>query len=199
MRIGTMVLAASVAAAVTGSRAAWAEGAGEEVKVGDPGPSCALPLYTAEAQQRAMFSLDAAVGPEAEDPSVKAVLLSFFATFCGPCKREMPYLEKLQEEFRDQGLRVVMISIDRDDEAAAKIAALAKQNKISFPILKDRFNFLARRYLGETAPLPSVFIVGRDGIVKELNRGYGNDASTLLLTSIQKVLGTSAGASKSAN
>ena len=142
-----------------------------------------------------MFSLEGyGGGPDAEDPNVKAVLLSFFATFCGPCKREMPYLEKLQEEFRGQGLRVVMISIDRDEEAAAKIEALAKQNKISFPILKDRFNFLARRYLGETAPLPSVFIVSREGVVRELSRGYGKDASTFLRASVpvQKVLGIAA-------
>ena len=189
MRIGPMVLAASLVAVVAGPGTALAEGAGDEVKVGDPAPSFTLPLYNAEVQQRAMFSLEGAVGPDAEDPNVKAVLLSFFATFCAPCKREMPYLEKLQEEFRDQGLRVVMISIDRDEEAGAKIAALAKQNKVSFPILKDRFNFLARRYLGETAPLPSVFIVSREGIVRELSRGYGKDASTFLRASVQKALG----------
>ncbi len=123
---------------------------------------------------------------------MKAVLLSFFATFCAPCKREMPYLEQLQEQFRDQGLRVVMVSIDRDEDAGAKIEALAKQNKVSFPILKDRFNFLARRYLGETAPLPSVFLIGRDGVVRELNRGYGKDASTFLLASVRTALGLSA-------
>ncbi len=191
MRIGSVVLAVSLAA-MGASSSARAEGAGDEIKVGDPAPSFTLPLYNAEAQQRAMYSLDSVVGPDAEDPSVKAVLLSFFATFCAPCKREMPYLEKLQEEFHDQGLRVVMISIDRDEEAGPKIAALAKQNKIGFPILKDRFNFLARRYLGETAPLPSVFIVGRDGVVRELSRGYGKDASTFLRASVQKALGLAA-------
>ena len=189
MRTGPVALVVSLAAVLAGPSSARAEGAGEEVKVGDPAPSFTLPLYNAEAQQRPMFSLDGVVGADADEPNVKAVLLSFFATFCAPCKREMPYLEKLQEEFRDQGLRVVMISIDRDEEAAAKIAVLAKQNKISFPILKDRFNFLARRYLGETAPLPSVFIVSRDGVVRELSRGYGKDASTFLRASVQKALG----------
>jgi thiol-disulfide isomerase/thioredoxin len=168
----------------------------ELVKVGDPAPLFSLPLYNAEAQKRAMFSLDSLVGPDADEPAVKAVLMSFFATFCAPCKREMPYLEKLNEQFRDQGLRVVMISIDRDEGAAAKIDALVKQNKVSFPILKDRFNFLARRYLGETAPLPSVFLISRDGVVRELNRGYGKDASTFLLTSVERVLGVSGGESK---
>ncbi len=189
MKTGSMVRLACLAVALGGSRPALAEGTGDEVKLGDAAPLFTLPLYNAEAQQRAMYSLDGVVGPDADEPNVKAVLLSFFATFCAPCKREMPYLEKLQEEFRDQGLRVVMISIDRDEEAAAKIEVLAKQYKISFPILKDRFNFLARRYLGETAPLPSVFIVSRDGVVRELSRGYGKDASTFLRASVQKALG----------
>jgi len=188
MRARAMALAFTVAAAA-GSSPALADGTGEEIKVGDPAPLFTLPVYNAEAQKRAMFSLDGLVGADADEPGVKAVLLSFFATFCGPCKREMPYLEKLQEEFHDQGLRVVMVSIDRDEAAAAKIDALAKQNKVSFPILKDRFNFLARRYLGETAPLPSVFIVSRDGMVRELSRGYGKDASTFLRASVQKALG----------
>ena len=189
MKTPAWMLWCGVALAVSRPGVARAEGSGDEIKVGDPAPLFTLPLYNAEAQKRAMFSLDAMVGADADEPGVKAVLLSFFATFCAPCKREMPYLEKLQEEFHDQGLRVVMISIDRDEAAAAKIDALAKLNKVSFPILKDRFNFLARRYLGETAPLPSVFIVSRDGVVRELSRGYGKDASTFLRASVQTALG----------
>jgi thiol-disulfide isomerase/thioredoxin len=193
-----MFLLGALITAVLGTAGrARAEGDGDEVKVGDPAPSFTLPLYNAEAQQRPMFSLDSFVGADADEPNVKVLLMSFFATFCAPCKREMPYLEQLQEQYRGQGLRVVMISIDREDEAVEKIEALAKQNHISFPILKDRFNFLARRYLGETAPLPSVFIVGRDGMVKELSRGYGKDASTFLLGSVQKALGI-AGVAKAA-
>lgn len=186
-------MACLLVAGVVAAGTARAEGPGDEIKVGDPAPSFTLPLYNAEAQRRAMFSLDSFVGPDADEPGVKAVLISFFATFCAPCKREMPYLEQLQEMYRDQGLRVVMVSIDRDDEAGAKIEALAKLNHVSFPILKDRFNFLARRYLGETAPLPSVFLLSRDGAVRELNRGYGKDASTFLLSSVQKVLGVAGG------
>src|SRR5579872_5070278 len=99
-------LAASSAARAEGSAGGSATSSDDElVKVGDPAPLFSLPLYNAEAQKRAMFALDAVVGPEAEEPNVKAVLMSFFATFCAPCKREMPYLEKLNEQFHDQGLR----------------------------------------------------------------------------------------------
>jgi alkyl hydroperoxide reductase subunit AhpC len=85
-----------------------------------------------------------------------------------------------------------MISIDREDAAVPKIAELVKQNHITFPILKDRFNFLARRYLGASAPLPSLFIIGRDGNIRTMNRGYGKDASTFLLAQVQQALGVGA-------
>ncbi|HUB08951.1 MAG TPA: TlpA disulfide reductase family protein [Myxococcales bacterium] len=164
--------------------------ADEDIKVGDPAPTFTLPVYNAAPNGPTTASLDSYIGPDADDKGAKAVVLSFFATFCAPCKREMPYLEQLQEMYRDAGLRVLMVSIDRDEDVAApKIAALVKLNHVTFPILKDRFNFLARRYLGEQAPLPSLFIVDKDGVIRMMNRGYGKDASTFLLSAVQQALG----------
>ncbi len=166
---------------------AWAQS--DELQVGQPAPAFTLPLYNAEAQHRATVSLESFVGPEAEEPGVKLVVLSFFATFCEPCKREMPSLEQLQGTYGDRGLRVLLVSIDRDEGAESKIAELVQKNHVTFPILKDRFNFLARRYLGEKAPLPSVFFIGKDGTIKAMNRGYGKDGSAYLLAQVQQGLG----------
>ncbi len=164
----------------------------EDLKIGDAAPTFTLPLYNPTADGPTTASLDTYLGADADDKGAKAVVLSFFATYCAPCKREMPYLEQLSRMYKDAGLRVLMISIDRDDAAAAKIADLVKLNHITFPILKDRFNFLARRYLGAQAPLPSLFIVGRDGNIRTMNRGYGKDASTFLLAQVQQALGLAA-------
>ncbi|MHB8418215.1 MAG: TlpA disulfide reductase family protein [Myxococcales bacterium] len=165
----------------------------DDLKVGDPAPSFTLPVYNAPPGGPTTASLDGYVGPDADDKGAVAVVLSFFATFCAPCKREMPYLERLQETYRGAGLRVLMVSIDRDPAAAGAIAELVKQNHVTFPILKDRFNFLARRYLGEQAPLPSLFIIGKDGAIRLMSRGYGKDASTFLLAGVQEALGLSKG------
>jgi hypothetical protein len=56
-------------------------------------------------------------------------------------------------------------------------------------VLSDRFNFLARRYLGDKAPLPSVFLVDRTGNVTRIERGYSKDATTFLLAEVQAGLG----------
>jgi peroxiredoxin len=168
----------------------------DELQPGQPAPTFTLPLYNSEAQHRSTVSLDGFVGPEAEEPGVKLVVLSFFATFCEPCKREMPFLQQLQETYGGRGLRVLLVSIDREEGAESKIAELARKNHVTFPILRDRFNFLARRYLGEKAPLPSVFFIGKDGNIKAMNRGYGKEGSTYLLAEVQKDLGLPATAAE---
>jgi thiol-disulfide isomerase/thioredoxin len=172
-------------------------GLGEEVEptlqLGQAAPTFTLPLYNAEAQHRATMSLEDLVGPEASEPGVKLVVLSFFATFCEPCKKEMPFLQHLQDSYGDRGLRVLLVSIDRDDDAQAKIAELLRKNHVTLPVLRDRYNFLARRYLGEKAPLPSVFLIGKDGMVCGMNRGYGKEGSDYLLAEVQKGIGSAAG------
>jgi peroxiredoxin len=168
---------------------ALGEDAEPTLQIGQPAPTFTLPLYNAEAQHRATLSLEDLVGPEAIEPGVKLVVLSFFATFCEPCKREMPFLQQLQDSYGDRGLRVILVSIDRDEGAEAKIAELLRKNHVTFPVLRDRFNFLARRYLGDKAPLPSVFLIDKDGMVKGMNRGYGKDGSAFLLAEVQKDLG----------
>lgn len=75
--------------------------------------------------------------------------------------------------------------------AAAK--KLIAENKVAYPVVSDRFNFLARRYLGESAPLPSVFLVRRDGAIARIERGYSKDVGALLLASIQQELGLKVG------
>ncbi len=167
----------AAAALLLPALAARADGA---LAVGDPAPSFTLPVYDADVAGAAVVSLDSLVGVDSEDPGARAVLLSFFATFCEPCQREIPTLVELDQELRPRGLRVLLVSIDRDEGAAAKIAALVKREGIRFPVLRDRFDFLARRYLGEKAPLPSVFLVGRDGAILEMHRGYGQDGRSFL-------------------
>jgi thiol-disulfide isomerase/thioredoxin len=161
----------------------------EEIGVGLPAPGFSLKTLNPEVAGLTWLALDRYVGEEAEDPAAKVVLLSFFASWCGPCQKEMPFLAQLDGMYRGQGLRVVSISIDKEEagiDAARKMAAAAK---VGFPVLSDRFNFLAKRYLGDEAPLPSVFLVARDGTVLRIERGYAKDASAFLLSEVQQALG----------
>lgn len=163
--------------------------ADEEAAEGQPAPPFTLRTLNQEASGLPAVSLDRYVGAEPEDAEARVVLISFFASWCGPCRKEMPYLQQLHAMYRDQGLRVVSVNIDREDAGIAAARAMIAQARVTFPVLTDRFNFLARRYLGEQSPLPSVFLVNRDGTIARVEKGYGKDASRFLLGEVQRALG----------
>lgn len=161
----------------------------EEIAVGLPAPPFSLRTINPETSGTTWVALDRYVGDEPEDAGARAVLLSFFASWCGPCKKEMPFLVQLDGMYREAGLRVLSVNIDREEEGIQAAKLLASSARVTFPVLSDRFNFLARRYLGDQAPLPSVFVVRRDGTITRIERGYANAAESFLLAEVQAVLG----------
>lgn len=169
--------------------AAAGEGDGEEIAVGRPAPPFSLRTLNPEASGETWIALDRLAGEEPEDPGSRVVLLSFFASWCEPCKRELPLLVQLDRTYREQGLRVVGVSIDRDDAGIAAARGLVAAAKAAYPVLTDRFNLVARRYLGDEAPLPSLFLVRRDGTIARIERGYARDAGQFLLAEVQAALG----------
>lgn len=88
------------------------------------------------------------------------VLMNFWATWCPPCKEEMPVLERLYRENRGRGL--VVLGIDQG-ESAATAGTFAREHGITFPILLDEDQKYASSYV--SIGLPTTVIVGRDGRV----------------------------------
>lgn len=140
-------------------------------------------------QGRPYVSLGDYFGTDAKEPK-KAVLLSFFATYCEPCKREMPFLAALQESYADQGLQVLIVSIDKEADKIAEVKKRAEDANIKFPVLSDRFNLVARRYLVDS--LPNVYIVDSTGTVVFTKVGYDEDVSVELHSVVRKNLGVAA-------
>jgi thiol-disulfide isomerase/thioredoxin len=161
----------------------------EEVAVGLPAPAFSLRPLNPDVTGAGWLSLDKYAGEAPEDAGAKVVVLSFFASWCAPCKKEMPFLVQLDRMYREQGLRVVGVTIDTEEPGIATAKKMITDAKVGYPVLSDRFNFLARRYLGESAPLPSVFLIRRNGEIARIERGYSNDVGALLLASIQEELG----------
>jgi peroxiredoxin len=88
------------------------------------------------------------------------VLMNFWATWCPPCKEEMPALEQLYRENRARGL--VILGIDQG-ESAATAGAFAREHGVTFPILVDADQQYASSYV--SVGLPTTVLVGRDGHV----------------------------------
>jgi thiol-disulfide isomerase/thioredoxin len=88
----------------------------------------------------------------------KVVLLDFWATWCTPCRTEIPRFMDLQNKYRDQGLQVIGISLDDDKKP---VGVFYQQFKINYPVAIGDAS-LAERY-GGILGLPVNFLVGRDG------------------------------------
>ncbi len=155
---------------------------------GKQAPMFRLPVYNAKAVGSTVVGLDKYIGAEASDKDAKVIMLSFMASFCAPCKKEMPYLQSLHDKYRAQGLRVMMVSIDTDPAGQKIIDSLIETNKVTFPVLKDRFNLVARRWLGNQSPLPSLFMVKTDGVVLSVHRGYSDESGALLDGEVKEAL-----------
>ena len=177
-----------VLAVVVFASAARAE---ELAEVGASAPPFRLPVYNGAAMGFTAAGLDRYVGAQPDEKGTTALLVSFMASFCGPCKKEMPYLEELYERYRSRGLRVLVVSIDSEPEGQKKVEDLIAQHHITFPVLKDRFNLVARRWLGTKSPLPSLFMLRPNGTVASVHRGYSEDGVQLLRREVESAIAAS--------
>jgi thiol-disulfide isomerase/thioredoxin len=116
----------------------------------------------------------------------KAVLLNFWATWCGPCKIEMPWFVELQKQYGAQGLQVVGVAMD--DASKEDIAKFAKDMGVNYPILIGK-EAVGDQYGGVPA-LPESFFIGRDG--KVVDKIIGLKGKAEIEDSIKKTLDTPA-------
>ncbi|HLA91266.1 MAG TPA: TlpA disulfide reductase family protein [Gemmatimonadaceae bacterium] len=94
----------------------------------------------------------------------KVVLLNLWATWCNPCRAEMPSMERLRQEMEPQGLRIVAVSIDNPGMEEA-IRDFAKEYGLRFEILYDDQGKIRDDY--QSTGVPETFIIGRDGIIRK--------------------------------
>jgi len=94
----------------------------------------------------------------------QVVLLNVWATWCPPCKAEMPSLQRLYQAYGDKGLKLVAVSID-DYVSEDSIRAFAKNFGITFEILHDSTHAIERLY--QTTGYPESFVIGREGTIRK--------------------------------
>jgi cytochrome c biogenesis protein CcmG/thiol:disulfide interchange protein DsbE len=99
----------------------------------------------------------------------KIVLLDFWATWCGPCRDEIPHFVQLQDEYRQQGLQVVGISMD---DGPKPVRDFYQQFKMNYPVALGNEK-VAEAY-GGVLGLPVAFLIGRDGRIHAKYKGEVN-------------------------
>ncbi|HJQ11025.1 MAG TPA: TlpA disulfide reductase family protein [Gemmatimonadaceae bacterium] len=94
----------------------------------------------------------------------QVLMINVWATWCLPCRVEMPSIEALQKDYAPKGLKIVAVSID-DPGTEAAIRSFANQYKLTFEILHDPNKSIVDAY--DIGGYPETFIVGRDGIIRK--------------------------------
>lgn len=111
------------------------------------------------------------------------VLLNFWATWCGPCRQEMPILEQLNRQYHGKGVTLLGINVEPDSMAAVN---WLKATPVSFPILFDVDSKVSSLY--EVAGMPNTVIVDRKGVVRYIHRGYSAGAENDYLNQIRALI-----------
>jgi thiol-disulfide isomerase/thioredoxin len=122
----------------------------------------------------------------------KVILLDFWATWCGPCKIEMPWFVELQKRYGPQGLQVVGVAMD--DASKEDIAKFIKEMGVNYTILLGKES-VGDQYGGVPA-LPETFFIGRDG--KIVDKIIGLKGKSEIEDSIKRALNTQAGTTPAA-
>lgn len=97
----------------------------------------------------------------------RVVLINFWATWCSPCRQELPLLNALYERYHAAGLEIWAVNIEED---SAKATKMSRDLGLRFPLLLDTGKRVSRRY--DPAVMPSTVLVDRDGKVRYVHLGY---------------------------
>jgi peroxiredoxin len=97
----------------------------------------------------------------------RVVMVNFWATWCGPCRVELPQLAKLHDRYRGSGFVLLGVNIDEDPNAAR---ALAGKLGLKFPVLLDTDKKVVAAY--DLNAMPATVLIDKDGRVRHLHRGY---------------------------
>ena len=115
------------------------------------------------------FTLKSASGANLrlQEQRGQVVLVNFWATWCGPCRQELPHLNSLYDKYRASGFVLLGVNIDDDPRLAT---ALAAKLGLRFPVLLDADKKVSRVY--DMSAMPATLLIDRDGRVRHIHRGY---------------------------
>ena len=139
------------------------------LRVNDPAP-----IFSLRDIKEVDFHLSDLVGV-ARNENNNGVILSFFASWCVPCRNELPLINSLVDELKDKGIKIVIVGFKED---ADTIGSLLAELKVDKPVvLCDRDGKVGEKY--GVRFLPTTFFIGSDGKVKDVVFGEIKDKKEL--------------------
>jgi len=131
------------------------------------------------------FTLKAASGENIrlEEMRGDVILINFWASWCGPCRQEMPYLDDLQKDFSNLGFTVLGINVEQDSGSAK---AFIDELKVSFPVLFDNKQLVSQLYKVDSMPM--TVMIDRNGFSRLVHRGYVEGDEVAYRTIIKELI-----------
>ena len=161
------------AAAISGCGTAETPAASEKVEVGAP-----VPAYATVALNGDSVSLAGLRG--------KVVLFNIWATWCHPCRAEIPELRELHARYKDRGLELVGVSVDADGSDDA-IKSFMDEFRMTYPVWRDPDERVSTRFLA--IGVPATYLIDRDGILRWRKTGPIAPRDSALAAAIERALG----------
>lgn len=121
--------------------------------------------------------------PDSVSLDSQVVYVDFWASWCAPCRQSFPWMKKLNSEYRDKGLRIVAVSVDKDHFAAQRFLSL---EEVDFVTLFDSLGNLAEKY--DLQSMPTSFVYDRAGVLRSTHQGFHVDDTTTLDSIIVSLL-----------
>jgi len=142
-------------------------------------------LVGASASVAPGFSLSSRTGDKVSLEQLKGqvVMLNFWASWCGPCRAEMPLLEQMYKRYSPLGFTLVGVNVDADSKDAEKWLAATP---VTFPVLFDKESKVSQLY--DVDAMPSSVFIDRKGNVRYLHRGYKAGDESEYLNQIRALL-----------
>lgn len=97
----------------------------------------------------------------------QVVMLNFWASWCGPCRKEMPLLEKIYKKYKRLGFTLLGVNVEENSTPAKNYL---KDVKVSFPVLFDTTNKTSKLY--DVSAMPTTILIDRNGNKRFLHKGY---------------------------
>jgi cytochrome c biogenesis protein CcmG/thiol:disulfide interchange protein DsbE len=116
----------------------------------------------------------------------KVVILDFWASWCVPCRRSFPWLDEMQNKYREQGLVVIGVNMDAN---ASEADSFLKDFPVGFRIVRDEDGNLARHY--DVIAMPSSYVIDRNGKIAERHLGFKTGRMPEYEATLQEVLNQS--------
>ena len=114
----------------------------------------------------------------------RVFLLDFWATWCPPCREEVPHLQKLHRKYSDEGL--VVIGVAQDSDGGESVKPFVKKNKLTYRQLVDPRHEAARAY--KVGPIPTTYIIDDKGVIRSVHLGFSKGMEKRLEEHVKALL-----------